>query len=132
MKKILSIILLTVFVFTVSINTYAARSTVYLPKNQKWSKTYATTRTGKVGYVTVNCYAVYPPNGGTDNFEKVQFVVRNSKDQNIMSIQTVSEKWGKQTFYIKEGYYDATKIKFYFRGNNPKYEAETDIYYSGN
>lgn len=117
---------------TVNVMAESRRETITVSANQVWNVRSAITRTRNYSSVYARCYSVYPTNGGEDNYTRVQVVVKNSDGKNISDIVTLYETAStSEEFRIKEGYLSTKKIKFAFRGNNPKYGARADVSYNG-
>lgn len=138
MKKkivsVVSVVLLLCMVF--STNVYVAssrRETITLLKNQLWNERSPVTRSLKNNFAYARCYAVYPTDGGTDNFEKIRVRVRDGNGVILSDVKTLSEKAGSsEKITLKNNYLDQTQIYFVFAGNNPDYGAYADVYYDGN
>ncbi|MDO5410604.1 MAG: hypothetical protein Q4F21_09155 [Lachnospiraceae bacterium] len=115
------------------INVAATTKTIFLKKNQEWTIGYGATRTRTVDYVSVRCYAVYPPEGGEDTYTRIQAIIRTPTGKDLCASTVLYENATKTTpLKIKEGYLNLVSVNVHFRGNNPIYTAEANVYYSGN
>ncbi|MGG0717220.1 hypothetical protein ABE096_06420 [Robertmurraya massiliosenegalensis] len=70
--KIFSVLFICLLIF--STHAFAARTTITLPSGQTWVSKYDT-RSGNYSTVNSRLYAVYPTNGGTDNFTRINVKV---------------------------------------------------------
>jgi len=135
MKKKIAAVISTVLmiVLIAGTNVFAVRETIPLGANQVWNTRSAVARSTYYSYVAARCYAVYPPNGGNDNFTRVQVRAKNASGIVITSIVTLYETADTTTSIdIFEGYLNATSVTFQFRGNDPDYAATADVFYYGN
>ncbi|WP_067842986.1 hypothetical protein [Amphibacillus sediminis] len=132
MKNTFSKVLSVIFVCSLLLgtNVFAARTTLTLPKNQTWVSRSAT-RSGDYSNVHARLYAVYPTNGGEDNFTRIQVKLTSSGGKNMSDIYTLNEtNKGNTSIKIYNGSLNTKSVKFQFRGNNPNYGAKADVYYS--
>lgn len=108
------------------------RETIYLQANQKWNGRAGITRTGAYSEVYARCYSVYPTNGGTDKFTRIQVKISTIPGEDISDIYTLNEtSTGNTSIKIKEGYLTTSTVRFSFRGNDPDYAAYADVYQNG-
>lgn len=112
-------------------NVFAARKTVLLPSKQSWVAR-TDTRTGDYYNVRSRLYAVYPTNGGKDNFEKIQVRVASTGETIMSDVYTLNEKNSSNTTIpLKNGTLGNKHIRFQFRWNHPDYGATADVFYDG-
>jgi hypothetical protein len=136
MKKRISIISIAIFlVLMMGTQVFATskRETLTLGKNQVWNTTSAISRSGYYNDITARLYAVYPTNGGGDNFTKIQFKAENSSGVNILSASyyvLYESATSESSYLIKNGYLNTQNVKFSFRGNNASYAATCDVSYN--
>ncbi|SEN56741.1 hypothetical protein SAMN04488134_101374 [Amphibacillus marinus] len=129
MFKILSVLFFCSLVF--GSNVFAARETLNLPSRQSWVDK-AATRSGTYNDVRARLYSVYPPNGGTDNFTRIQVVVATPGNLHITDTVTLNETATSNTsIKLRNGTLNNRSIKFRFRGNNPDYAAKADVEWQG-
>ncbi|MCZ0704194.1 hypothetical protein J2T56_002490 [Natronobacillus azotifigens] len=126
--KIFSVVLFCGLLF--SSHVFAARTTLTLPENQTWVSRDAT-RSGDHSNVHSRLYAVYPTNGGNDNFTRIQVKVTSSSGTSMSSIYTLNETSSvNSSIKLSNGTLNNKKIKFQFRGNHPDHGAKADVYYN--
>ncbi|MBQ3584388.1 MAG: hypothetical protein IJA27_06715 [Lachnospiraceae bacterium] len=136
-KKIMKILSVGLMMgMIVGTNAFAAvptrRETIFLDFNQQWNGRAAISRTGDYSTVYARCYSVYPADGGTDNYTKIQAKISTIAGVDISDVVTLNETATSNTsISIKEGYLSTTSIRFSFRGNNPDYSAYADVYQEG-
>lgn len=113
------------------VNASAATTTVTLELNQTWTTVGPCTRSGRYSYIAMRNQAVYPRYGGTDNFRYIQGGAVDGNGYNICDTITLDEQSGSASYpSIYEGRLDTTDVTFRFRGNNPNYEAKTEVVYN--
>lgn len=116
-----------------SMSALAATNVVIsLPKDQAWTSRRSMTRTGNYSYVQASCDSVYPTDGGSDNFSKIQARIVDSSGTLIMTKDYVvlKEGDGYQDLDIKEGYQALSPVYIQFRGNSSS-AAEAVVNYKG-
>lgn len=135
-KKRIATIIVAIAMFCMMSMSALAASNVFvsLPANQVWTDSAAVTRlSSNYSYIQASCDSVYPKNGGSDNFTKIQTRLVSSEDTLILKddeeYNTLTEGKGYKKVYIKDGYIDKpTYIQF--RGNTNA-EAEAVVNYFG-
>lgn len=134
MRRVKSIVMMTLAVcLLLSMHVFATRETLSLPKNQVWVSC-GTVRSGNYSYVSARCYAVYPIDGGSDTFTRIQVQVTNSAGTviSLSSAYTLYETASSSSqLSLKEGYLATKSIQVRFRGNSSA-PAYADVYYYGN
>lgn len=129
-KKIFTMLIAVAIVMIVLVGPIlAARGTIYLPVNQEW--VYRTlTRSGNYSYLSVECLSVYPVSGTSDPFERIQVKMTNTSNVNIAvgTPVVLKEGEGMKSYYLREGYYNTTQVRFHFRGNSSN-SAYTEVVY---
>ena len=139
MKKKLTTILSTAFMITLiagstTLAGTSNRETVTLSKNQVWKNaSVIVSRSKNNSTLEAQCYSVYPTNGGTDKFTRVQTRAYTTTGLAMTDTYTLNETNSAVTILnIKEGYLSHSPVQFKFRGNDPDYAAKADVYYYGN
>ena len=91
-KRVLSLVLVALFLSGSTASASSFDTTVYVGTNQNWSYSQWVTRTKKWSNCLARCYAVYPPNGGVDNFRYVQTAIFNSVGTQISNTHVLDEQ----------------------------------------
>lgn len=129
-RLIANLLIITTMLIGTQISANAASTTVSLPKGL-WT-TVSTTRTGNYSYGEARCLSVYPFNGGTDNYHKIQAKITSSSNSAISDVVVLDERNTTNTkLYIKEGNLGIKNIKFGFKGNDPELSAKASVSYNG-
>ena len=88
-----------------------------------WSECDANkvSRTGNSAYAYARNHAVFPDNGGTDNYKKIQCRIVNDYDLQISNTTILNETSTKNTnIKIYDGYLNMKTANFEFKGNSDK------------
>lgn len=117
-----------------SSHVFAARTNITLPKNQQWVHKFDT-RTGSYSNVLARLYAVYPADGGKDNFRRIHVqvisggeVIGNSVP--MSNIHILNERSTSNTIIpLHEGTLHHRNVYFQFRGNSPEHAARAEVFY---
>lgn len=132
-KRIITVIVVMAMFCMMSMSVLAVNNVVIsLPKDQVWTPKRVVMRTGNYSYVQASCDSVYPTNGNSDNFSKIQARIVDDKGKWIMTDDYVvlPEGGGFQNLNIKEGYLNYKTVYIEFRGNTNS-EAEAVVNYDG-
>lgn len=132
-KKITTVFVAMAMFCMMSISALAATNVVIsLPKNQTWTAKVSMDRTGRYSYVQASCDSVYPTDGSSDNFGKIQTRIVNSSGTLIMTkdYAVLNEGDGYKDLSIKEGYLSLDTVYIQFRGNSSA-AAEAVVNYRG-
>lgn len=132
-KRLTTVFVVMAMFCMMSMSVLAATNVVIsLPKDQAWTTKRSMTRTGNYSYVQASCDSVYPTDGSTDLFSKIQARIINSSGTLIMTKDYVSLKEGDgyQDLNIKEGYLADKTVYIQFRGNTNS-AAEAVVNYQG-
>ena len=132
-KKIIASSIATISILGVScFNIYATSRTITVSTGQAWTYMSSETRTQAYGFLSMKLNAVYPQNGGTDNFRYLQGSA-NSNAQQLCNVVTLDEQYGGGYYPdIYEGMLNTTSVQFKSRGNDPDYAAKADVNYYAN
>ncbi len=131
-KRVLALVLAALFLSGSTASASSFDTTVYVGTNQNWSYSQWVTRTKKWSNCLARCYAVYPPNGGVDNFRYVQTAIFNSVGTQISNTHVLDEQATSSTpVFIYNGYLNLDTVYFKYRGNNPDYDAYCHVYGDG-
>lgn len=110
----------------------AARNTITLPEHQEWVS-LTTSRYTAYHTLSARCIAVYPMNGGTDEFKIIQAQITDRNGAVVINTFQLDETTGKaETFAIPSAYQHEAVFVFKFRGNNYFYSAYADVTYEAN
>ena len=133
MKKVSVVFsILLVLSLIIASDVFAARSTIYLPKEQVWTNKH-TFRTMKYSYVEARLMAVYPTDASKDNYRYIQTRVTSDDGRRLMSDTITLDERVTSNIKIplREGTLDIQDIRFQFRGNHPGLDAYADVIYNG-
>lgn len=133
MKKVSVVFsILLVLSLIIASDVFAARSTIYLPKEQVWTNKH-TFRSMKYSYVDARLIAVYPTDSRKDTYRFIQTRVTSDDGRRLMSdTWTLDEQaTSNKIIPLKEGTLNIQDIRFQFRGNDPRLDAYADVIYNG-
>ena len=138
MKKIAIVVAVGIFIVLSVINVFGVYEGTYsLPKNQTWvSKGEGSVRYTSDSYINTKLLAVYPQDGGKDNYRYCQVRYRGYSSGHTFSM-TNTVKLDERTsgytkIYIEDGYLSHKKVTLNVRGNNPDCAAFAELRYIAN
>lgn len=132
-KTLATLVVLLLLVDMANKDVFAARQLITL-EDEQIPTCIHTSRSRSYSYVSVRCYAVYPPNGGTDTYTRIQATVINPATSFPITPTAVlyESATGNTYLNIAQGYLGLSQITVAFKGNDPKFAAVADVYYDGN
>lgn len=133
-KRIITLIVAMAMFCMMSMSVLAVTNkVVILPKNQTWTPRYSLTRPStNYSYVYARCDSVYPVDGSSDNFKKIQTRIVDFSGDLIMTKEheVLNEGNTNTKLQIKEGKLSVNPVFIQFRGNTNE-AAEAVVNYWG-
>ena len=128
---VVSVVMLSAIVFSNSV--FATTNTVYLDTNQDWTNVDSSISRSKVNaFIDCKLKAVYPSNGGSDNYTRVWVQVTTPTFSAIgpeKKLNETASSFSQITIY--NGYLDLPTVGIRAKGNDPDLDAWCELEYNG-
>ena len=139
MKKKLTVIISVIMMICLLAGTQVfasdTRENIYVGANKSWKICKSVSRSAKYYDAYARAFAVYPTDGGTDNYQYLQVALTNTRGTLITNSEyTLLKEYNttSTSIRIKNGYLATTSVIFKFRGNSPNCDAFAYVQYNGN